>query len=208
MRRRYEVPSTYGGSRFIRATHGVRGREDGEFAVGIDGSRTARAAAAPLADGRRPDFELYGNAVDPYRVDGEASQRYGADEAYRGDNSPADRIGHDLNEKYPEAARRYTGDEAPSDAGEAPEAAGGEPEGAGGGKRSPRRASGRFHPDRPIERPHHAPPPGGHPRPPHGDFPFCPADGDLLLLALLALLAGEDGNADIVAALALLLMVR
>ena len=37
---------------------------------------------------------------------------------------------------------------------------------------------------------------------------FSPEDGDLLILILLAVLAGEDGCADLVAALAFLLTVR
>ena len=201
MKRRYDVPPTYGGSRFIRATHGVRGREDGEFARSPSGGDAAAGAIVPLGDGSRPDFELYGNAVEAPKLDGERREderkgdedapRFGEDEAYRGDKSPVDRIGHDFDSNYPEAARRYAGDETPDSVRR--------------GARTPLRAPGRFRPDSPIAGHRPALPPAGTARP---ELPFSPEDGDLLLLALLALLAGEEGNADVVAALALILMVR
>lgn len=88
-----------------------------------------------------------------------------------------------------------------------------------GRTRRPMRRSGMFRPDRPIGghgRHESAPPDDGceacaascPDQKPHPLLNFSVEEGDLLLLVLLALLAGEDGCADLVATLALLLMIR
>ena len=183
MRRRYDVPTGYGGSRFIRATHGARGLEDKEFArTPSRGERSAHFqsnALLPQSDGPRPDFEMYGNAVEPYRVvddtreaPSEGSQNETEDGEYRGDPSSVDRLGHDFDANYPEALRQYENESEKEVVDDCKER-----------DQRPGRLA-------------------------HRDIPFSPEDGDLLLLALLALLCGEEGNAEIVAALALILMVR
>lgn len=260
MRRQYNPPPTYGGSRFIRATHGVRGLEDNELAglgspalparpdkMQRDMSRNARRST-PGEGELLPDFEYFGNilgSADKERQDiivrpgsgenDEASRR--ADEEYRGTPAPVDRIGHDYDEDASDF--RVAGDAA----GEADrwrgEADGGDsqmcgdgacedaPEISGDGRhtRRPMRKRGMFRPDRPIggHRPDSAPSDAAcgadaspeaqgctvvTPEQKHPFFNLSVEDGDLLLLVLLALLAGEEGCADLVATLALLLMIR
>lgn len=242
MKRIYDVPPSYGGSRFIRATHGVRALADGEVPGDVRHSsprakndRRGREQGPP-----RPDFEYYGNAIGaPGGASGgsamesarmgevrqtppgtKSASRYGPDEAYRGDPSPVDRYGHDLGVSRQSLVSPADQTDPEQDSGDAALPDYGDPKGqkvrwrraarlrpsgkgaalcgrraATGGDKRHGGAHGR----------------DGNGRGEHrGDSPFglSADDGDLLLLALLALLAGEDGCADVAAALALLLAVR
>ncbi len=302
MRRQYNPPPTYGGSRFIRATHGVRGLEDNEFALEGESWRpqSPRSAnRAPYRDGGRkmpnggellPDFEYYTNMPDGGAADSADTQsrnghtarfaesaqsrekRHMADEEYRDSPAPVDRIGHDYDMSPSDfwqtpdgdgrrAADGFPGDwheggavhwsgsfiEGPQafDGGEAADGTytgdiadtdgigcgdtDGAPDGGGRGPedgkrperpRRPMRRRGMFRADRPFgeNRRKHASAPSDdgcaacpdqdEEQKPHPFANLSIEDGDLLLLVILALLAGEDGCADLVATLALLLMVR
>lgn len=290
MRRQYNPPPTYGGSRFIRATHGVRGLEDNELAAHGDRvsmqERREQRRTSPH-DNRRgvadreellPDFEYYGNILsdgsEPHSRDGydgrvveserSREQRRMAEDEYRDSPAPVDRFGHDYNmSSFPvlydfggDSDRRGLSDEDgwdDRDDGVSRDCAHGmcsEREGYDGSERSaehtgntectecaenadsvrspdggdrtrrpmPRR--GMFRSARPIGalRKGHtsaqsddgceACAAADTEQKPHPLLNFSVEEGDLLLLVLLALLAGEDGCADLVATLALLLMIR
>lgn len=302
MRRQYNPPPTYGGSRFIRATHGVRGLEDNELAgVGPRGSHPQREGSwngnarrsVPNGGELLPDFEYFGNNLgqesgmhrhdEGARLGSEsmesAEARREADGMYRGSPDVVDRIGHDYDESGLDFTRPAA-DSAPDASRYAADSAGerdwqgaerdrhgaeherhgaerdrhgaengwqgterdrwsegssqpygddeserdGEMSGDGRHTRRPVRRGGLFHTDRPMRgrRPQpcdtacvSVPPEEGDScevlppeQKPHPFLNFSVEDGDLLLLVLLALLAGEEGCADLVATFALLLMIR
>ena len=235
MRRIYDVPPSYGGSRFIRATHGVRALSDGEFSS----APNAPGQKAGVPKGARPDFEYFGNAINApgeKRAESggaptEGERRFPPDEAYRGDPGATDRYAHDFNAR-PDDTSDGVRDTAPNGGRAVGQRSRFRPSKPGGslkGERPPKPQED-LHGDRPPRpqddpngerppKPHenepggHRPPPAPLPKPdkPHGGDGSCDlsaSDGDLLLLALLAFLAGEDNCADIIASLALLLAVR
>lgn len=198
MRRISDVPPSYGGNRFIRATHGVRALDDGELAHGAAGGASGGSRYEKRqteTSGPRPDFEYYGNAVSSpestrAKIDTSPRTEGSANE----DRTPYERTSPDGPDRDAPCGEDIDGRDG------AEGRAGAEKRFASRGRvlrgrRAPRRREDNKKkdsclPDR------------------DGILSLSPQDGDLLLLILLAVLAGEDGCADLVAALALLLTVR
>ena len=224
MKRIYDVPPSYSGSRFIRATHGVRALSDGELSppqsVKERPRVPANAGGAGVRNTPRPDFEYYGNAISPSDKP-ERERQYPPDEAKRGDPSPADRSERGFDRGF---GKLLPPQDRPPAALPVPDADPTAPDGAESGF-APNDGAPATHgestarlisPGRLGSRPHRARfggafagrasvmrrGAGG------GVLDLSADDGDLLLLALLALLAGESDCADVAAALALLLAVR
>ena len=211
MKRIYDVPPSYSGSRFIRATHGVRALSDAELSPPSAKERSRASANMGATAGRtgaRPDFEYFGNAISPSdKTSDRASsgKRYPSEDDNRGDPLPVDRYAHDLD--------RSPAELLPS--GDSPSASPPDPDALSHASLSGSEAHLAY-PGRLGVRPHRAKTGKASARRAPGDrrkdagdaHDLSAEDGDLLLLALLALLAGEGDCADVVAALALLLAVR
>lgn len=308
MRRQYNPPPTYGGSRFIRATHGVRGLEDNELASQAQGNKGGsqerweqrrvsprdKRGVTPNAGELLPDFEYYGNLLSDgsdthvrdsydertFESDQSREQWRMAEDEYRDSPAPVDRFGHDYNmspfssmygavdadvhglsdetvtddrndgvpcgtygSRYDDRGgqdvrargdchggcewdgldEEHDGESESFGCSEHPAAQNSEHGGSVPGGRHSRRPvkrHQRLRTDRPLAKrcggQEVAPAdeccdsctPLESEQKPHPLLNFSVEEGDLLLLVILALLAGEDGCADLVAAIALLLMIR